>query len=91
MPEASNLNKLFHIIIERFIATGQAPNHKEIADALGLSGPEGRKVLRKLFSPLSFPGWFEPKTDTIASFAPFSNSSNNHKLTIENEQKWFGQ
>ena len=91
MPKANYLDKTFHIIIERFIATGQAPNHQEIGDELGLSVPEGRKVLRKLFSPLGFPGWFEPKTDNIASFAPFSNSPNNHKLTIENEQKWYGQ
>ncbi|MFH2063942.1 MAG: hypothetical protein ABIK15_01935 [Pseudomonadota bacterium] len=91
MPKAQYLNKTFQIILERFIATGQAPNYTEIADDLGLSALEGRKLLRKLFSPLGFPGWFQPKTDDIASFAPFNNLPNNYRLTIENEQKWFGQ
>ena len=53
MPKAQYLNKTFQIILERFIATGQAPNYTEIADDLGLSALEGRKLLRKLFSPLS--------------------------------------
>ena len=91
MPKANYLDKTFHLIIEKFIATGQAPNHKEIADELGLTVPEGKKILRKLFSPLSFPGWLDPKTDNIASFAPFANSPNRHRVTIENEQKWYGQ
>jgi hypothetical protein len=91
MPKSRHLNKAFHIIIERFIATGKAPNYTEIAAELGVSPPEGLKVLRKIFSTLGFPGWFHPKTDDISSFAPFSNFSNNHRLSIEGEQKWFGQ
>jgi len=91
MPKSRHLTKTFHIIIERMIATGQAPNCTEIAVELGVLPSEGRKVLRKLFSTRGFPGWFYPKTDNIASFAPFSNFSNNYRLTIEGEQKWFGQ
>ena len=91
MPKSKHLAKTFHIIIERMIATGQAPNYTEIAAELGVSPSEGREVLRKLFSTRGFPGWFYPKTDNIESFDPFSNSSNNYRLTIEDEQKWFGQ
>lgn len=90
MPKSKHLNETFHIIIERLIATGQAPNYTEIAAKIGLSPSEGRKVLHKLFSSIGFPGWLYPKTDDIASFAPFSISSN-YRLTIEGEQKWFGQ
>ena len=91
MPGTKYLNKTFHIIVERFIATGNAPTYTEIADELGMSPSEGRKLLRKLFSSPGFTGWFHPKTDDIASFAPFNNSPNNYKLTIDGEQKWFGQ
>lgn len=87
MPKSGHLTKTFHIIIERMIVTGLAPNYTEIAAELGVSPSEGRKVLRKLFSTLGFPGWFHPKTDNIASFAPFSNSSNNYRLTIERETR----
>jgi hypothetical protein len=91
MPGTKYLNKAFHIILDRFIATGNAPTYTEIADALGVSPSEGHKLLRKLFSSLGFPGWLHQKTDDIASFAPFSNFPNDHKLTIDGEQKWFGQ
>lgn len=89
--DKKNLNQTFQIILEWFIANGQAPNHLEIAFKLGVSPKKGRKILRKLFSSIGFPGWFLPKTDEIASFAPFSNIPNNYKLTIDGEQKWFGQ
>jgi hypothetical protein len=91
MPKSKHLNKTFHIIIEQMIVTGQAPDHTAIAAELGVPPSEGRKALRKLFSTIGFPGWFHPKTTTISSFAPFSNAPNNHRLTIEGEQKWFGQ
>jgi hypothetical protein len=91
MSKSKYLNKTFQIILDSFIATGQAPNYEEVATELGISPSEGRKVFRKLISSLSFPGWFQPKTDNIASFAPFNNLPNNYKLTIEGEQKWFGQ
>ena len=91
MPKSRHLNKTFHIIIERMIANGKAPNFTEISAELGISPSEGQKVLRKLFSTRGFPGWFFPKTDNIASFAPFNNSQNNYRLTIDGEQKWFGQ
>jgi hypothetical protein len=91
MPKSKHLDQTFHIIIEKMIATGQAPNYLEIAKGLGVSPPEGRKAFRKLFSTLGFPGWFYPKTDNIVSFAPFNNLPTNYRLTIDGEQKWFGQ
>ncbi|MBA4367340.1 MAG: hypothetical protein C0403_06835 [Desulfobacterium sp.] len=91
MLKSRDLAKTFHIIIERMIATGLAPNYSEIAAELGVQPLEGKKLLRNLISSLGFPGWFQPKTDNIMSFAPFSNFPNNYRLTIEGEQKWFGQ
>jgi len=91
MPTSAYLTRSFHFIIEQMIATGQAPGYIELAEELGISPAEGRKVMRKLISSITFPGWFFPKTDKIASFAPFYNAPNNYRLTIEGEQKWFGQ
>jgi hypothetical protein len=70
MPKSRQLTKTFNIIIERMIATGQAPNYTEIAAELGVSPSEGRKLLRKLFSTLGFPGWFYRKTVDIESEDP---------------------
>ena len=91
MSKPSELDQTFHIIIEKMIATGQAPHYTEIAAALGVSPEKGRKTLRKLFSTLGFPGWLCLKTDNIVSFAPFNNLPTHHHLSIEGIQKWFGQ
>jgi hypothetical protein len=91
MSKPSELDQTFHIIIEKMIATGQAPQYTEIAAALGVSPEKGRETLRKLFSTLGFPGWFKPKTDDIVSFAPFNNLPTHYRLTIDGIQKWFGQ
>jgi len=91
MPRTDPSNRVYHLIIERMIQTGQAPHYTEIADDLGVSPEAGRKAVRKVFSKLGFPGWFYPKTETIVSFAPFNNLPTHYRLTIDGEQKGFGQ
>ncbi|MDY6933424.1 MAG: hypothetical protein SVZ03_04280 [Spirochaetota bacterium] len=91
MPKSPLLDKTYHIIIERMIATGKAPHYTEIATELGVSPTEGRKALRKLFSTFGFPGWLYPKSVNIVSFAPFNNLPTHYSLTIDEEQRWYGQ
>lgn len=91
MGEPSLLDRTFHAIMERMIDTGQAPHYTELAAALGVTPAEGRRALHKLFSTRGFPGWLYPKTDLIVSFAPFNNLPNQFRLTIDGQQKWFGQ
>ena len=91
MSKKSKLDQTFHTIMERMIVTGQAPHYTEIATELGVSPVKARKALRKLFSSLGFPGWLYPKSDSIVSFAPFNNLPTHYRLTIDGEQKWFGQ
>jgi len=91
MAKSKHLNETFHIILEQLIADGKAPNYAQVADKLGVTPREGQELIRKLFSTIGFPGWFEPKTDNIASFAPFNNIPTNYRITIDGEQKWFGQ
>jgi hypothetical protein len=85
------LDQTFHFIIEHMIATGQAPHYTEIAAGLGVSPTQGRTALHDLFSTRGFPGWLFPKTDNIVSFAPFNNLPTHYRLTVEGQQKWFGQ
>jgi hypothetical protein len=77
--------------MEQIVTTGKAPDYTEVASHLGVSAEEGRKKLRKVFSAFGFPGWFYPNTSTIMSFPPFNIAPTNHRLTIDGEQKWFGQ
>ncbi len=90
MSEPSQLDKTFQIIMKRMVETGQAPHYTELAAELGVSPEGGRKVLHELFSA-GIPGWLYPDTDYIVSFAPFNHLPTQYRITIEGQQKWFGQ
>ena len=90
MSEPSVLDRTFHIIMQCMVRTGQAPHYTEIAAELGVSPEDGRETLHNLFSS-GVAGWLFPNTDLIASFAPFNNLPTQFRLTIDSEQKWFGQ
>ena len=91
MTNPSDLDRTFHFIMKRMVESGQAPHYTEVASGLGISMEEGRKALHDLFGTPGIPGWFFPNTDYIASFAPFNNLPTQYRITIEGQQKWFGQ
>jgi hypothetical protein len=91
MSSPSVLDKTYRIIIHRMIKTGHAPHYTEIAAELGVPVEGGRKALHDLVS-VGIPGiWLFPDTDYIGSFAPFSNLPTQYRITVDGEQKWFGQ
>jgi hypothetical protein len=90
VSETSRLDKTFHIIMKKMVATGQAPHYTEIAKELGVSMEDGRQALHDLMNS-GVPGWLYPKTDLIVSMAPFHNLQNQYRITIDGQQKWFGQ
>ena len=90
MSDAERLDQVFHIIIKQMVKTGQAPHFTEIAAELGVPVEEGREALHELFRA-GIPGWLFPKTDFITSFAPFNHLPTQYRITIDGEQKWFGQ
>jgi len=90
MSEPSQLDRTFNFIRKRMVKTGQAPFYTEIATELGVSVEEGRNALNNLLGA-RIPGWVFPNTSYIASFAPFSNLPTQYRITVERQQKWFGQ
>ena len=90
MKDKSLLNKAYHVVMKQMVATGQAPFYVELAKELGLSTEEGRQTMQTLFSS-GIAGWLHPGTDLVASFAPFNNLPTQYRITIDGEQKWFGQ
>jgi hypothetical protein len=88
--QPTSLDKTFHIIMMRMVETGQAPHYTEIAAELGVRPDEGRKALHELFSA-GIPGWLHPGTDYIVSFAPFNNLPTQYRISVEGDQRWFGQ
>ncbi len=90
MSELSQLQRTYSFILKRMVDIGQAPFYAEIASALGVSVEEGRKALHALLG-MGMAAWVFPNTDYIVSFSPFSNLPTQYRITIEGEQKWFGQ
>ena len=90
MDEPTALDRTFQIIMKQMVESGQAPHYTEIAAEIGISPEEGRKLLHDLFSA-GVPGWLFPNTDFITSFAPFNNLPTQYRITIDGQQKWFGQ
>ena len=90
MSDKDLLNNAFHVIMKQMVATGQAPFYVELAKELGLSMKAGRQTLHTLFSS-GIAGWLHPGTDLVASFAPFNNLPSMYRISIDGEQRWFGQ
>ena len=90
MSQPGYLDRAFSFILKRMVDTGQAPFYTEIAGELGVSMEEGRKVLHDLFRT-GIAAWVFPNTDYIVSFSPFNNLPTQYRITIDGQQKWFGQ
>ena len=90
MSQSSQLDRAFSFILKRMVETGQAPFYTEIAAELGGSVEEGRKALHALLGA-GIPGWVYPNTSYIVSFAPFNNLPTQYRITIDGQQKWFGE
>lgn len=87
----SMLDKTYQVILKQMMKTGVAPHYTEIAAKLNLSVQEGRKALHDLVK-VGIPGiWLFPDTDYISSFAPFSSLPTQYRISVDGEQKWFGQ
>ena len=90
MNEQSMFDQTYRFILMKLVQTGQAPHYTEIAAELGVSMEEGRNLLHDLFSK-GMAAWLSPETDFIASFAPFNNQPTQYRISINGQQKWFGQ
>ncbi|MCH8061052.1 MAG: hypothetical protein IH861_00955 [Chloroflexi bacterium] len=86
---ADLLDLAFHAIMTRMVQTGRAPISTELAATLGLDPGKARAVFSDLMAT-GYPGWLDEDGD-IATLCPFSNRPNQYKISVEGEQKWFGQ
>lgn len=83
-------NQAYNEVTRRFVESGRALHYTELAPVLGVTPPEALRVQREVVDT-SLACWFTPETDNLASWAPFSNIPNQHRVTVRGEQKWFGQ
>jgi hypothetical protein len=82
---------MYHAIISGLVRDGRAPHYTEVARGLGLSAEEARQALHQL-DATGVPGfWVRPGTDFVESCAPFSNIPTQYRISVEGEQRWYGQ
>jgi hypothetical protein len=82
---------MYHSIMSRLVSAGRAPHYMELAAELNLPPEEARVALHDLENA-GVPGfWLHPGTDYIASFAPFSNIPTQYLISVDGEQRWYGQ
>jgi len=84
------VQQAYRAVVEYFMKTGRAPHYTELAGILKVGPEEARQVQHKA-AESSIACWFIKDTDYVESWAPFSNVPTHHRVTIEGEQKWYGQ
>lgn len=89
MPDAL-VQRAYTAVVEHFVKTGRAPHYTELAGTLGVPVEEARQLQHKA-AESSIACWFVKDTDIVESWAPFSNVPTNYMVTINGEQKWYGQ
>jgi hypothetical protein len=75
---------------QHFIETGRAPHYTELAGTLGVQPGEAREVQRQA-AEASVACWLVQDTDYIESWAPFSNVPTHYWVSVDGQQKWYGQ
>ena len=88
--DRSLLAPLYYAILTAFVWHGQAPHYAVLAEQLGLPLEETRQLLHRL-EDLGLPIWLHPGSDLLASFAPFSNLPTQYRISVDGDQRWYGQ
>jgi hypothetical protein len=91
MADPQLLASMYHAIISGLVRDGRSPHYTELAAELSLASEEARQALHEL-DGRGVPGfWVRPDTDIVESCAPFSNIPTQYLISVEGQQKWYGQ
>lgn len=90
MIDASLVQQAYAGIQQHFIETGRAPHYTELASILGIS-PDEARIVQRAAAEAGSGCWMNPDTDFVGSWAPFSNIPTQYLITIDGQQKWYGQ
>lgn len=81
--------------LKGLMATGRAPHYVELARVLGVEPDEARRLQHAAAETANREGaaacWMAADTDYVEAWAPFSNLPTHHRITIDGQQKWYGQ
>ena len=84
------VQKTYTTVMQHFIDHGRAPHYSKLATMLGTDLLTARAHLHKA-AELGVGCWMAHDTDLVESWAPFHNIPTHYQVTIDGEQKWYGQ
>ncbi len=82
--------RVYHAVMTWFVQKGRGPHYIELGRALGLGPEEARQALHHCVARTRA-NWLVPDTDYIASFAPFSAVPTQYLVSVDGQQRWYGQ
>ena len=90
MGDDAQKQQAYTAILEHLIETGRAPRFTELAGTLSLTPDETRELLPET-AAAGAGCWVSHDTDYIASWAPCSNIPTQYIVSVDGQQKWYGQ
>jgi hypothetical protein len=91
MNDPALAQRAYTTIMEHFVEHGRGPHYTELAGMLGISTEEARQAQADAVEGARLGCWLSPRTDYIGSWAPFSNLPTQYLISVDGEQKWYGQ
>ncbi|MGD9933781.1 MAG: hypothetical protein AB7T37_08665 [Dehalococcoidia bacterium] len=76
--------------LRHFVATGRAPHFTELARTVGCGLDEALAAQRDAASRANA-CWFAEGTDVVGAWPPFSNTPTPYLISVNGEQRWYGQ
>jgi len=73
----------------QMVEKARAPTYAELGSVLGIGPDDALALLHDLMAS-GYPGWVD-ENDTIVTICPLSNEPNQYRISVDGEQKWFGQ
>jgi len=90
MADSALVQKTYTAVLEHFKINGRAPHFTELAADLGVAPEEARLLLHEA-ADSAVACWFMADSDYVESWPPFSNIPTQYLVTIDGDQKWYGQ
>jgi hypothetical protein len=90
MATPAELDRIHHLLLEAFVATGHAPDLAALAARLGVE-PGAARVLLHDLAATGLPVWLQPGGDLVASCAPFNEVPTPYRARVDGRPGWFAQ
>jgi hypothetical protein len=91
MTDQQTLARVYHVVQSWFVKSGRAPHFTELATEFGVDADRGLELQNEMLEAIGGPHWADPESRLIACFDPFSNIPTQYRISIDGEQKWYGE